>query len=179
MDLILSSVLANSTNNPEFSQKIHLKEHQDDFYSISPITVIFLAPRSRERDTKNGVDRHVVGIPIGLFCVSSFRHHLALHKRRITDGSYDPSVARARNVSGRVHGVSGGLFRSIYTSGWAANRAPGVLASATYDAHSAQETLVADCFSSEAGASGACGCWQSGHACENHGGSRCTGAKLG
>ncbi|KAF9509901.1 hypothetical protein BS47DRAFT_1364913 [Hydnum rufescens UP504] len=44
MDLILSSVLANSINNPKFSQKIHLKVHQHDFYSISPITVIFLAP---------------------------------------------------------------------------------------------------------------------------------------
>ncbi|KAF9508935.1 hypothetical protein BS47DRAFT_1397314 [Hydnum rufescens UP504] len=130
MDLILSSFLANSTNSPEFSPKIHLKD-------------------ARRRDTKNGFDRHVVGIPIGLFCVS-FRHHLALRTSRITDGSYDPSVSRTRNVSGRMYDVSGGL-RSVYTSGWAANRARGVLTSAMYGAYSVAATLVTDRFSGEAG----------------------------
>ncbi|KAF9510892.1 hypothetical protein BS47DRAFT_1395561 [Hydnum rufescens UP504] len=72
---------------------------------------------------KNGLDHHVVGTPIGLFC-----------------------------VPGRVYSVSCPLVRSVYTSGWAANRARGVLASAMYDAHSVRETLLADRFLTEAGA---------------------------
>ncbi|KAF9518588.1 hypothetical protein BS47DRAFT_1388987 [Hydnum rufescens UP504] len=78
------------------------------------------------------------------YFVSSFRHDLTLHTSRITDRLYEPSIACARNVSGRVYGVSGGLFQSVYTSGWAANRARGVLASTMYDAYSIPDVVAAD-----------------------------------
>ncbi|KAF9503686.1 hypothetical protein BS47DRAFT_1369349 [Hydnum rufescens UP504] len=65
---------------------------------------------------------------------------------RITDRSYEPSITHVQNVSGRVYGISGGLFQSVYTStsGWAANWARGVLASTMYDAYSVPDVVAAD-----------------------------------
>ncbi|KAF9505093.1 hypothetical protein BS47DRAFT_1436437 [Hydnum rufescens UP504] len=67
---------------------------------------------------------------------------------RSDHGWYDPSLGRSvRRI--------GALVKNVYTSGWAANGARGVLASTMYDAYSVADTLVADYVSGEAGAGGA------------------------
>jgi len=53
-----------------------------------------------------------------------------------------------------VYDASGALVKNVYTSGWAANGARGVLASTMYDAYSVADTLVADHFLSEAAGGG-------------------------
>jgi adrenodoxin-NADP+ reductase len=57
---------------------------------------------------------------------------------------YDPSLGYVRNVSGRVINEAGNTLQNVYTSGWAARGAKGVLASTMIDAYALAETILSD-----------------------------------
>jgi adrenodoxin-NADP+ reductase len=57
---------------------------------------------------------------------------------------YDPSLGHVRNVSGRVVDETGSLLRNVYTSGWSAQGAKGVLATTMLNAYSLVETILSD-----------------------------------
>ena len=57
---------------------------------------------------------------------------------------YDPSLGHLRNVSGRIIDHAGTIFNNVYTSGWAATGAKGVLASTMMNAYGVADTIISD-----------------------------------
>ena len=57
---------------------------------------------------------------------------------------YEPGLGHLRNTQGRVISAKGKYLKNIYTSGWAATGAKGVLASTMLNAHSLVETIISD-----------------------------------
>lgn len=66
------------------------------------------------------------------------------HRSEPTSEWYDPSLGHVRNVAGRVIDESGNILKNVYTSGWAATGARGVLASTMLNAYALVETILAD-----------------------------------
>lgn len=57
---------------------------------------------------------------------------------------YEPALGHLRNVGGRVIGADGKVLENVYTSGWAATGAKGVLASTMLNAHATVDTILSD-----------------------------------
>jgi adrenodoxin-NADP+ reductase len=66
------------------------------------------------------------------------------HRSEPTHPHYDPALGHVRNVGGRVIDANGQALRHVYTSGWAAMGARGVLASTMLDAHMVADAIIAD-----------------------------------
>ena len=60
------------------------------------------------------------------------------------DAWFDPALSHIRNTGGRVIDENGKLVKGVYTSGWAASGAKGVLASTMLDAHTIIDTILSD-----------------------------------
>ncbi|THV02776.1 FAD/NAD(P)-binding domain-containing protein [Dendrothele bispora CBS 962.96] len=59
-------------------------------------------------------------------------------------GLYDPASAHLRVNAGRIVTASGKAFKNVYSSGWAAMGARGVLAATMMDAYAVAEVIVSD-----------------------------------
>ncbi|EGO00086.1 hypothetical protein SERLA73DRAFT_107063 [Serpula lacrymans var. lacrymans S7.3] len=57
---------------------------------------------------------------------------------------YDPGLTHLRSMAGRIISSSGNALKNIYSSGWAANGAKGVLASTMMDAYAVADTILSD-----------------------------------
>lgn len=57
---------------------------------------------------------------------------------------YDPILGHLRALSGRIVTPSGTALRNVYTSGWAATGAKGVLASTMIDAYGVADVIMSD-----------------------------------
>ena len=57
---------------------------------------------------------------------------------------YDQGLGHLRNVSGRIINHTGTIFNNVYTSGWAATGAKGVLASTMMNAYGVADTIISD-----------------------------------
>lgn len=57
---------------------------------------------------------------------------------------YDPGLRHLRNIAGRVISSTGAVVPRVYTSGWAANGAKGVLATTMMNAYGVAEEIITD-----------------------------------
>jgi adrenodoxin-NADP+ reductase len=57
---------------------------------------------------------------------------------------YDRGVGHLRNASGRITNHTGTILKNVYTSGWAATGAKGVLASTMMNAYGVADTVISD-----------------------------------
>lgn len=57
---------------------------------------------------------------------------------------YEPALGHIRNLNGRVSDVQGKVIKNMYTSGWAATGAKGVLATTMLNAHTLVDTIICD-----------------------------------
>ena len=57
---------------------------------------------------------------------------------------YDRKLGHLRNVSGRITDRAGTIIDNVYTSGWAATGAKGVLASTMMNAYGVADTIISD-----------------------------------
>jgi adrenodoxin-NADP+ reductase len=57
---------------------------------------------------------------------------------------YDPVLGHIRNVSNRIVDETGRVLKNVYTSGWAATGARGVIAATMRDAHAVADIIISD-----------------------------------
>jgi len=71
------------------------------------------------------------------------------HKADPSTPWYEPALGHVRTVGGRVVDEKGHTMKGVYSSGWAAMGARGVLASTMMDAYGVAGTILADAFPAE------------------------------
>lgn len=66
------------------------------------------------------------------------------HRAEPFQAWYEPALGHLRNVQGRIIDTSGKTLKNVYTSGWAATGAKGVLASTLLNANAVADTIISD-----------------------------------